>query len=105
MDKEKVYDIIFFKPTRYEECTKYIKHLRRKEIVHINLSEMGDEDAQRILDFVSGAIFIQEGEVVNLGNKIYCVIPKPNEYMEAYKGGKKSLGKYDDEEEEIVREK
>ena len=63
------YDIVFFKPTRFEDCMKCIEYIKKDKIVHVNLFGLESDVQQRILDFLSGAIFIQEGKIINPGEK------------------------------------
>ncbi|MCJ8341898.1 MAG: cell division protein SepF [Cetobacterium sp.] len=99
------YEIIFFKPRKFEDCMKCIEYIRDEKIVHINLGELDGETSQRILDFISGAVFIQEGEVVNPGENVFCSIPKNKKYLMDYKGkpGSSTSSRYDEEEEIIPK--
>ncbi|MDP0493883.1 MAG: cell division protein SepF [Fusobacterium sp. JB021] len=97
------YDIVFLNPTRFEDCMKYVEYIKNDKIVHINLSEVEEGLKQRILDFISGAVFIQEGKIINPGKDMYCSLPKNcNYYLE--KDEKMKRGKSDiyDEEPEII---
>ncbi|MGL4308481.1 cell division protein SepF [Cetobacterium sp. SF1] len=98
------YEIVFMKPRRFEDCMKCIEYIRNEKIVHINLGELDGETSQRILDFISGAVYIQEGEVVNPGENVFCTIPRNKKYMMDYKGKAQNTQsvKYEDEEEEII---
>lgn len=97
------FDIVFLKPLKFEDCLECVEHINMERIVHINLCELDVEKSQRILDFISGAIYIKEGEILNPGPKIYCSIPKNKIFKLGYKISTKSMinTKYD-EEEEIV---
>ena len=97
------YDIVFFKPIKYEECLKYIEHIKSDRYVHINLSEAEEAVKKRILDFIGGALFIQEGKMIFLGEDIVCTIPKLGKYFMDYEiKTEKKMASFD-EEEEIVR--
>lgn len=95
------YDIVFFKPAKFEDCKKCIEYIKKDKIVHINLFGLEAELQQRILDFLSGAIFIQEGKIINPGEKVFCSIPKSKEYYMDYADKSKVNQKYDEEEEII----
>lgn len=94
------YDIIFLKPTKFEDSLKCVEHIKNEKILHINLSELDSEKSQRVLDFISGAVHIQEGQIINPGEKIYCSIPKDKTYQLDYK--ESSTKSSFDEEEEII---
>ena len=34
---EKEYDIVFIKPSKFEDCTKCVEYIKQEKIVHINL--------------------------------------------------------------------
>nr|WP_307774970.1 cell division protein SepF [uncultured Cetobacterium sp.] len=99
------YDIVFLKPMRFEDCLKCIEYIKAEKIVHINLSDLDPEKSQRILDFVSGAVHIQDGQIINPGDKIYCSIPKNKSYQLEYKEVSKDIAsaRFDEEEEIIPR--
>ena len=63
--------------------------------------DLDSEKSQRVLDFISGAVHIQEGQVINPGDKIYCSIPKNKSYELDYKD--LSNPRFDEEEEIIPR--
>ncbi|MBC2851459.1 cell division protein SepF [Cetobacterium sp. 8H] len=97
------YDIVFLKPTRFEDCLKCVEYIKIDKIVHLNLSDLDSEKSQRILDFISGAVHIQEGQIINPGEKIYCSIPKNKSYQLDYKErSNNSTSHRFDEEEEII---
>lgn len=95
------YDIVFFKPARFEDCMKCIEYIKKDKIVHVNLFGLEADVQQRILDFLSGAIFIQEGKIINPGEKVFCTIPKTKEYYMDYVDKSKVSQRYDEEEEII----
>lgn len=96
-------DIIFIKPKRFEDSIGYIEYIKANKIIHINLAELDSEKSQRILDFISGAVHIQEGVVINPADKIYCVIPKNTGYKLEYREVSKNITNPSfDEVEEII---
>ncbi|MGL5052666.1 MAG: cell division protein SepF [Cetobacterium sp.] len=97
------FDIIFLKPNRFEDCLKCVEHIKAEKIVHINLCDLDSEKSQRILDFISGAVHIQEGQIINPGDKIYCSLPKNKSYQLDYREIKNNItNPRFDEEEEII---
>lgn len=96
------YDIAFFKPKKFEECLKYIEYIKAQKYVHVNLSGVSDSVKKRILDFLSGALFIQEGNIIFLGENIICTVPKNGHYFLDYENVVKTDFESFDEEEEIV---
>ena len=92
-------DIIFIRPTRIEDCTKCVANIKENKMVHIDLGRIEPEKAQRILDYISGAVFMQDGQIVNPAENVFCTIPKGVTYTTDYKNTTPPVS---DEEEEIV---
>ncbi|MGL5964384.1 MAG: cell division protein SepF [Fusobacteriaceae bacterium] len=97
-------DIIFIKPSRFEDIIKYMEYIDKEVVVHINIHDLDKNAAQRVVDFITGAVYIKEGSIINPGEKIYCVIPKDKKFVMQYKNNSESnLGLKQDEVEEIIR--
>lgn len=90
-------DIVFVKPRRFEDCARCIEHIKNDKIVHLNLAGLDPKDSQRILDYISGAVYIKEAEIVNPGESIFCSIPRTKSHLFEYKLKNDNI----DEEEEI----
>lgn len=74
-------DIVFVKPEKFEDCVKCAGYIKDDKIVCINLSQLDDKDSRRVLDYITGAIYITAAEIVNVGNKIFCSIPSGKTYV------------------------
>ncbi|MGY0395384.1 MULTISPECIES: cell division protein SepF [unclassified Fusobacterium] len=97
---EKDFDIVFVKPKKYEECMRCVDYIKEDKIVHINLMDLDSKESQRILDYISGAVYIKEGDIVNPGESIFCTIPKNKKHLFDYKP---LNGRFNEDEiEEIV---
>ena len=93
-------DIVFLKPTKFEDCMICAGYIKAYKIVNMNLSQLDDNDSRRILDYIAGAIFITKAEIVNVGNKIFCSVPSNKEFLNEMN----KVSSHDEEdEEEIVR--
>ena len=93
-------DIVFLKPTKFEDCMICAGYIKADKIVNMNLSQLDDNDSRRILDYIAGAIFITKAEIVNVGNKIFCSIPSNKNFLNEMN----KVSSHDEEdEEEIVR--
>ncbi|EUB26027.1 MULTISPECIES: cell division protein SepF [Fusobacterium] len=92
-------DIVFLKPTKFEDCVICANYIKEDKIVNMNLSQLDDNDSRRILDYIAGAIFITKAEIVNVGNKIFCSIPSNRNFLNEMNRDTS----HDDEEVEIVR--
>ena len=93
-------DIVFLKPTKFEDCMICAGYIKADKIVNMNLSQLDDNDSRRILDYIAGAIFITKAEIVNVGNKIFCSVLSNKEFLNEMN----KVSSHDEEdEEEIVR--
>ena len=92
-------DIVFLKPTKFEDCVICADYIKEDKIVNMNLSQLDDNDSRRVLDYIAGAIFITKAEIVNVGNKIFCSIPSNRNLLNEMNRDTS----HDEEEVEIVR--
>ena len=92
-------DIVFLKPTKFEDCVICAGCIKEDKIVNMNLSQLDDSDSRRVLDYIAGAIFITKAEIVNVGNKIFCSIPSNRNFLNEMNRDTS----HDEEEVEIVR--
>ena len=93
-------DIVFLKPTKFEDCVICAGYIKEDKIVNMNLSQLDDNESRRVLDYIAGAIFITKAEIVNVGNKIFCSVPSNKEFLNEMN----KVSSHDEEdEEEIVR--
>ena len=92
-------DIVFLKPTKFEDCVICADYIKEDKIVNMNLSQLDDNDSRRVLDYIAGAIFITKAEIVNVGSKIFCSIPSNRNFLNEMNRDTS----HDEEEVEIVR--
>ncbi len=96
MSQENV-DIIFMNPLRFEECEICSKYIKENKVVSINLSELDEKSAERMLDYIAGSISVTGHKMVSINNDICMVIPSNVKFK------MESNVKYIDEEEEIIK--
>ena len=92
-------DIVFLKPTKFEDCVICANYIKDDKIVNMNLSQLDDNESRRVLDYIAGAIFITKAEIVNVGNKIFCSIPSNKNFLNEMN---REIS-HEEEEVEIVR--
>ena len=92
-------DIVFLKPTKFEDCVVGANYIKEDKIVNMNLSQLDDNESRRVLDYIAGAIFITKAEIVNVGNKIFCSIPSNKNFLNEMN---REIS-HEEEEVEIVR--
>ncbi|MDR1832717.1 MAG: cell division protein SepF [Fusobacteriaceae bacterium] len=86
-------EIVFIRPGRIEDCEKCIPEIKSNKIMLINLSDVENDKAQRIINYLSGAMYMQEGLLKDVAERIFCTIPR---------GVKHSYLTNEDEEPEIT---
>ncbi|MFR5264104.1 cell division protein SepF [Clostridium sp.] len=67
--------IMITKPMSYEDAAEITDALKSRKIVVVNTSALETRTAQRLLDFISGAIYALGGELQDVENRIYIVSP------------------------------
>lgn len=67
--------MVIYCPTSYEETQSVIDNLKARKPIIINLDEIDGADAQRILDFVSGAVYALGGDIRKAARRIFVVVP------------------------------
>ena len=68
--------IITVCPRTYNEARTIGEHFRDGVPVIMNLSEMEDSDAKRLVDFAAGLIFGLHGRIERVTNKVFLLSPK-----------------------------
>lgn len=79
------YRITTLQPRTYNEARTIGEHFRDGVPVIINLTEMDDADAKRLVDFAAGLIFGLHGSIERVTNKVFLLSPSNIEVSEADK--------------------
>jgi cell division inhibitor SepF len=67
--------IVTLQPTTYNDARAVGEHYRDGTPVIMNLSEMADADAKRLVDFAAGLIFATRGDIERVTNKVFLLSP------------------------------
>ena len=67
--------VVLVKPERYENAAEIADHLMEKRTVVLNLEKTNRETARRLLDFLSGVAFANEGKIKRVANSTYIITP------------------------------
>ncbi len=62
-------------PRTYNEARTIGEHFREGTPVIMNLSEMDDSDAKRLVDFAAGLVFASRGTIERITNKVFLLSP------------------------------
>ena len=68
--------VIVFKPQAIHEVQKIIDFLRYRESAIVNLDSAHDNVRQRILDYISGAVYALSGQVYRISGNIFLLTPE-----------------------------
>jgi len=67
--------MLILEPLAFEDVRSYVMHLKNKRALILRLTRMDKSEAQRIVDFMSGATHALEGNMRKLGERIFCFAP------------------------------
>ncbi len=59
--QNKAVEMILVKAERYDDMQNIARHIKERRIVIVNFEDMPQEVAQRMVDFLSGAVFALDG--------------------------------------------
>ena len=67
--------VVLVKPDKYENAPEIADHLRERRTVVMNLEQTNKEVAKRLIDFLSGVTYAQEGKIKRVANSTYMITP------------------------------
>ena len=67
--------VVLVKPERFENASEIADHLREKRTVVLNLESTNKEIARRLLDFLSGVAYANEGKIKKVAISTYISTP------------------------------
>ena len=67
--------VVLVKPERFENTAEIADHLRDKHTVVLNLENTNKDVARRILDFLSGVAYAQDGKIKKVAVSTYLITP------------------------------
>lgn len=80
------YSTIFIDPKQFEDCKKIATYIEKEKMITINLENIGPNVAQRIMDFLAGAMEIKNASFAQIAKNVYTIVP---ENMKVYYEGKR----------------
>ena len=80
------YSTIFIDPKQFEDCKKIATYIENEKMITINLENIGPNVAQRIMDFLAGAMEIKNANFAQIAKNVYTIVP---ENMKVYYEGKR----------------
>ena len=67
--------VVLVKPDRFETAAEIADHLRDRRAVLMNLETTGKDTARRLIDFLSGVAYAQEGKIKKVAVSTYIITP------------------------------
>ena len=67
--------VVLVKPERFENAAEIADHLKNKRTVVLNLESTNKEIARRLIDFISGVAYAQEGKIKKVAVSTYIITP------------------------------
>ena len=67
--------VVLVKPERFENAADIADHLKEKRTVVLNLESASKEVARRLIDFLSGVAYANEGKIKKVAVSTYIITP------------------------------
>ena len=67
--------VVLVKPEKFEDASAIADHLREKRTVVLNLESTNKDVARRLLDFLSGVAYANEGTIKKVALSTYIITP------------------------------
>ena len=70
------YSTIFIDPKQFEDCKKIANYIDKGKMITLNLENVGPNVAQRIMDFLAGAMEIKNASFAQIAKNVYTIVPE-----------------------------
>ena len=67
--------VVLVKPERFDDASAIADHLNAKRTVVLNLEGANKDVARRILDFLSGVAYANDGQIKKVANRTFIITP------------------------------
>ena len=67
--------VVLVKPERFDTAAEIADHLRERRTVVLNLEDTNKDVARRLVDFLSGVAYAQEGKIKKVAVNTYLITP------------------------------
>ncbi|MDR1354112.1 MAG: cell division protein SepF [Oscillospiraceae bacterium] len=67
--------VVLVKPERYEDAGEIADNLNAKHTVVLNLEATSKDVSRRLLDFLSGVAYANNGQIKKIANSTYIITP------------------------------
>lgn len=77
--------VVIAQPQSIDDAQDVCDHLKNKKPVVVNLEDVDKDTAQRIVDFLSGAVYGVDGNIQKVATSIFVIAPNNVDIMGDYK--------------------
>ncbi|WP_062197783.1 cell division protein SepF [Massilibacterium senegalense] len=74
--QQKKVKVVLCEPRIYAEAQEIADHIRSHRAVVINLQRVSNDQARRIVDFLSGTVYALDGDIQKLGMNTFLCTPE-----------------------------
>ena len=67
--------VVLVKPERFDDASAIADHLNGKRTVVLNLESTNKEVSRRLVDFLSGVAYANEGQIKRVANSTFIITP------------------------------
>ena len=67
--------VVLVKPEKFETAAEIADHLRERRTVVLNLEQTNKDIARRLVDFLSGVAYAQDGKIKKVAVNTYLITP------------------------------
>ena len=67
--------VVLVKPERFEDASTIADHLTNKRTVVLNLESTNKEVSRRLVDFLSGVAYANNGQIKRVANSTFIITP------------------------------
>ena len=67
--------VVLVKPERFEDASTIADHLNTKRTVVLNLESTSKEVSRRLVDFLSGVAYANNGQIKRVANSTFIITP------------------------------
>ncbi len=67
--------VVVYQPLNYDDTQHIIDNLKGRKPIIVNLDALEQDLAQRVLDFMSGAVYALDGNIQKVSRSIFVLVP------------------------------
>ncbi len=86
--------VVLVKPEHFEDASSVADHLNEKRTVVLNLESTNKDTARRLVDFLSGVAYANNGQIKRVANSTFIITPYNVDIMGDLLGELESNGLY-----------